>query len=49
MAEAAPAPTVGVKPVDPNSPKCVGCGRYHGSVNVELKCMRDEIVRLRAR
>jgi hypothetical protein len=35
------------KPVDPYAPKCVGCGRYHGSVNLELRCLRDTIRRLR--
>jgi hypothetical protein len=35
------------KPVDPNSPKCLGCGRYHGSVGVEMNCLRRALVEVR--
>jgi len=31
------------KRVDPNTPKCRGCGRYHGSVNQQLACLRFTI------
>lgn len=37
------------KPVDKNTPHCVGCGGWHGGVNAEINCMRDEIKRLRAK
>ena len=30
------------------NPLCVACGRYHGAVNVELRCLRDEVRRLRS-
>lgn len=35
------------KPIDPDTPKCYGCGSYHGSTNVELACMRRTIAELR--
>lgn len=35
------------KPVDPDTPKCHGCGRYHGSAGVELSCLRKAIAELR--
>ncbi len=35
------------KPVDPNTPLCLGCGRYHGSVNAELRCLRAHLQRAR--
>ena len=35
------------KPVDPNAPKCAACGRYHGSINVELRCLREGLQRQR--
>lgn len=31
------------KKVDPNAPRCVGCGRYHGGVNVKLNCLSSAI------
>jgi hypothetical protein len=44
------------KPVDPGSPRCLACGRYHGGVNAALNCLRrgilerdKEIAALRAR
>lgn len=33
--------------VDPNAPKCVACGRYHGSVNASTRCLEVEMRRLR--
>lgn len=36
------------KPVDKDTPRCEGCSGYHGGVNLELNCLRAEIVRLRA-
>lgn len=40
------------KPVDPNTPKCAGCGRHHVEVNItheraELNCLRATVIRQR--
>jgi hypothetical protein len=35
------------KPVDPSSPKCLGCSRYHGSPGVELNCLRSHLLQAR--
>src|SRR5271166_3045325 len=35
------------KPVDLDSPKCLGCGKYHGGINKERNCMRAALNRLR--
>jgi hypothetical protein len=35
------------KPVDPNSPKCLGCGRYHGSIGIEMNCLRAALLQAR--
>ena len=37
------------KPTDPNTPHCAGCGKYHGSVNVECLCMRAALTAARVR
>jgi hypothetical protein len=34
--------------VDRHAPKCVGCGRYHGGVNVATRCLEDTVRALRA-
>jgi hypothetical protein len=34
--------------VDPHAPKCVACGRYHGSINVSTRCLEDKVRELRA-
>lgn len=37
------------KPVDKSAPKCVACGRWHGGGgNLEILCLRREVLRLRA-
>jgi hypothetical protein len=33
--------------VDPNAPKCVACFRYHGGTNEGIRCLEDEVRRLR--
>jgi len=35
------------KPIDKDTPKCVGCGSWHGGVGAEHLCMQAEILRLR--
>lgn len=35
------------KPVDPNSPKCHGCGRYHSIQQVEVFCLRHALAQVR--
>jgi hypothetical protein len=36
------------KPVDPHSPKCAGCGRYHGQVGIEVHCLKRLVAELKA-
>jgi hypothetical protein len=31
----------------PLPPLCVACGKRHGGVNLELNCLRAEVLRLR--
>lgn len=45
---AAPPPDA-EKKVSRETPHCVACSRYHGSVNEEVNCMRTMVVALRAR
>jgi hypothetical protein len=33
--------------VDPHAPKCVACFRYHGGTNEGIRCLEDEVRRLR--
>jgi len=35
------------KPVDPNTPKCIVCGRALMASHQENKCLRQEVTRLR--
>jgi hypothetical protein len=33
--------------VDPDAPRCVACGRYHGGTTEGIRCLEREIIRAR--
>jgi len=43
--ESVPQPVI----VDKNAPKCVACGRYHGSVNRGIACVQEALEKSRER
>jgi hypothetical protein len=50
-AEAPPEPSPKFRTADLQSPEgpalCLVCGMHHGSCGAEMRCLRDEVTRLR--